>query len=346
MRWGNTETNAKPVRSAELSLLDSKNAVLVKAQTNIYGNGNLELKSIADGNYRLLVQPQSSERTRLEASAGMTCAGQALYRDLDLAVSVQNNALKTIGPTDPNDIHGSGLLSGGALSIGLKPDYWKCQSRPRKGKSPDVIIIHHAGGTEIGSAINTWVGGLGPHFVLDIDGFLVMTTQVSECAGHAGTSCWKGVIGLNETSIGIEIVHDKGPYTPQQYSRLLKLLEDLCTTYNIPKHHVIGHQDIATNSHDKQLIDPRRAVDPGPQFDWKQLNAAGFGLQLTRPAPGLGLMYDGAFANGQINKPKPPQKLSPKHGTPKAIAELQSDLDAIGFSVNSPASTTSTPRRR
>lgn len=96
-------------------------------------------------------------------------------------------------------------------------------------------------------------------------------------AWHAGASQWRGRTGLNDTSIGIEIVN-RGfyrsllfthwqPYTPEQIALLVDLSRDIIKRYGIQPVDVVGHSDIA----------PLRKQDPGPLFPWRQLAQAGIG---------------------------------------------------------------------
>jgi N-acetylmuramoyl-L-alanine amidase len=110
-------------------------------------------------------------------------------------------------------------------------------------------------------------------------------------AWHAGPSYWAGKYGLNDQSIGIEIVNVpicKGNSSPEiidisieldevcsfkeypasQIALLLELLSDLMKRYpEIKPTHIIGHADIL----------PDYKIDPGPLFPWKLLYENGFG---------------------------------------------------------------------
>ncbi|BET97633.1 N-acetylmuramoyl-L-alanine amidase [Xenorhabdus taiwanensis] len=98
-----------------------------------------------------------------------------------------------------------------------------------------------------------------------------------ERAWHAGISCWAGREGLNDTSIGIEIVNeasdDRGvftfpPYHPDQITALKELAINILQRYpDIKPTHVVGHSDISW----------QRKTDPGPSFPWKELYDAGVG---------------------------------------------------------------------
>src|SRR3546814_10601533 len=79
---------------------------------------------------------------------------------------------------------------------------------------------------------------------------------------------------VNSASIGIELDNDGAePFAPAQIDSLLRLLDDLCTRYNIPRSAIVAHADFA----------PTRKRDPGYRFPWKQLADAGFGLWPDEP---------------------------------------------------------------
>jgi len=82
---------------------------------------------------------------------------------------------------------------------------------------------------------------------------------------------------LNSASIGIELDNDgESPFTQPQVATLLRLLDDVTTRLQIPRHAVVAHGDIA----------PMRKRDPGLLFPWQRLAEAGFGLwPRASPAP-------------------------------------------------------------
>ncbi len=111
----------------------------------------------------------------------------------------------------------------------------------------------------------------------------------SHRAWHAGKSYWSGKTGLNDQSIGIELVNrtwchasaEANAYTDKvdrlcfypdfadsQLALLVELLEDILERYpEIKPTNIIGHSDIA----------PDRKIDPGPRFPWQRLARLGYG---------------------------------------------------------------------
>jgi len=111
-----------------------------------------------------------------------------------------------------------------------------------------------------------------------------------ERAWHAGVSHWSGKNGLNDQSIGIELVNrtychtsagiegaaDQAPpricffpdFTDPQLELLVGLLDDILERHpDVQPTHIVGHADIA----------PDRKIDPGPRFPWQRLYRLGYG---------------------------------------------------------------------
>ena len=95
------------------------------------------------------------------------------------------------------------------------------------------------------------------HFFVRRDGRIIQFVPCLKRAWHAGESCWQGISGCNDISIGIELEgSDAEPFTDAQYASLGRLTKALRAAY--PIRGIAGHSDIA----------PQRKTDPGPCFDW------------------------------------------------------------------------------
>ncbi len=143
-------------------------------------------------------------------------------------------------------------------------------------------------------------GGLSSHYLIPENGDesypydklkVFQLVKEEARAWHAGQSYWQGMSGLNDQSIGIEIVNipecarDQAlsssraenaanrvclfpDYDPQQIELLIELSKEiLARNPDIHPTAVVGHADIA----------PHRKSDPGPRFPWYQLYQAGIG---------------------------------------------------------------------
>ncbi|MEY3410715.1 MAG: hypothetical protein RL593_291 [Pseudomonadota bacterium] len=100
------------------------------------------------------------------------------------------------------------------------------------------------------------------HFFIRRDGSLIQFVPCTKRAWHAGVSKWEGREKCNDFSIGIELEgSDFEAFEPKQYDTLKLLIESLKMTYPIQS--VVGHSDIA----------PGRKTDPGPYFNWNEINA-------------------------------------------------------------------------
>ncbi len=98
------------------------------------------------------------------------------------------------------------------------------------------------------------------HFLIRRDGEVIQFVSCLDRAWHAGVSSWQGRERCNDFSIGIELEgSDFEAFEPKQYQTLIALVKKLKQAY--PIEHIVGHSDIA----------PGRKTDPGPFFDWSQL---------------------------------------------------------------------------
>jgi N-acetylmuramoyl-L-alanine amidase len=124
------------------------------------------------------------------------------------------------------------------------------------------------------------VAKVSAHYLIDEDGTVVALVSDELRAWHAGVSWWQGRAGLNDVSLGIELVnpgHEWGyrPFPEPQTAALIDLASILAERWRIPPTRVVGHSDIA----------PARKEDPGELLDWARLAEAGLCLSVAAAHP-------------------------------------------------------------
>ena len=140
----------------------------------------------------------------------------------------------------------------------------------------DMLILHYTGMRSAAAAIERLcdpVAAVSSHYVVDEDGTVTLLVREERRAQHAGVSHWRGHEGLNDRSIGIEIVnpgHEFGyrPFPEVQIEAVELLCLGILGRYPIPPGNVVGHSDVA----------PDRKQDPGELFPWRQLAERGIGV--------------------------------------------------------------------
>lgn len=133
-------------------------------------------------------------------------------------------------------------------------------------------------------------------------------------AWHAGVSHWNGRSNLNDSAIGIEIVHPgftdtrSGrhwyPWNDRQIGLVASLAKDIIQRYAITPDNVVAHSDIA----------PGRKFDPGPLFPWQQLAEQGIGAWPDSDLVQHYLAGRSPYAAGSVSK-------------------IQADLARYGFTI-------------
>lgn len=143
------------------------------------------------------------------------------------------------------------------------------------------LILHYTGmatGQEAIDRLCSSEAKVSAHYVVEEDGEVFSLVPEEKRAWHAGVSKWEDDVGLNDQSVGIEIVSTGHPYPgyesvykpfPEaQMQSVIKLSKEIIKNHSIKPWHVLGHSDIAW----------RRKIDPGELFDWKRLSSEGIGL--------------------------------------------------------------------
>jgi N-acetylmuramoyl-L-alanine amidase len=163
------------------------------------------------------------------------------------------------------------------------------------GQPVDSLILHYTGMRSAAAALARLcdpAAKVSAHYLIDEDGRVTALVAERLRAWHAGVSAWRGEPGLNDRSIGIELVnpgHEWGyrPFPPAQYQACIALCRAILARWPIPPHRVLGHSDVA----------PDRKEDPGELFDWQLLAQAGIGLW---PGDGVGAPRDTATLQAQL----------------------------------------------
>lgn len=141
------------------------------------------------------------------------------------------------------------------------------------------IVLHYTG-METGSAAIARLcdpaAKVSSHYVVDEAGVIYKLVEEEKRAWHAGVSYWRGETGLNNSSIGIEIVnkgHEHGyeEFPKLQIEAVIALCKDIITRHNLDPKAILAHSDIA----------PNRKQDPGEKFPWSELHLHGLGLYAT-----------------------------------------------------------------
>ncbi|MDB5317981.1 MAG: N-acetylmuramoyl-L-alanine amidase, family 2 [Rhodospirillales bacterium] len=138
------------------------------------------------------------------------------------------------------------------------------------------LVLHYTGMRTGGEALARLcdpVARVSSHYVVEEDGCVFGLVPEGRRAWHAGVSYWRGETGLNDSSIGIEIVnpgHEWGyrPFPVLQLAAVLELCLGVVGRHGIAARDVLAHSDIA----------PTRKQDPGELFPWGEFAAEGVGL--------------------------------------------------------------------
>jgi N-acetylmuramoyl-L-alanine amidase len=143
------------------------------------------------------------------------------------------------------------------------------------GRAIDMLVLHYTGMADAESALERLcdpAAKVSAHYLIDEAGAVFALVPEGRRAWHAGMSAWAGEIGVNDFSIGIELVnpgHEFGyrPFPEPQMLALKALALAVLGRHPIPPARVVGHSDVA----------PDRKTDPGELFDWRRCAAWGIG---------------------------------------------------------------------
>ncbi len=155
-------------------------------------------------------------------------------------------------------------------------EFFERKSEPR---NIQFLVLHHIEASSVEHAIEQLCEHqVSSHYLIDEDGKIFELVDENNVAYHAGVSYWRGVEGLNQTSIGIEFINS-APFEKKfeiaQMQAGLELCKYLIAKYQIKAEQVVGHSDIAYN---KETGLPDRKQDPSHLFDWQFLTLNGVGI--------------------------------------------------------------------
>ena len=172
---------------------------------------------------------------------------------------------------------------------GFGPDFKGAEVRAspnfgerRDGRAPDILILHYTGMPTAEGALD-WLtrmeSEVSSHYFVFEDGRTMQLVPETMRAWHAGKSFWRGETDINSASIGIEIANPGHPgglpdFPPAQIAAVIALCRDILVRNRIAPERVLGHSDVA----------PVRKIDPGENFPWATLAAAGIG-HWVEPSP-------------------------------------------------------------
>src|ERR1041384_1707306 len=115
-----------------------------------------------------------------------------------------------------------------------------------------LVIVYTRGG-EAPAAVarrRDPAAGVSSHSVVAEAGQPFRLVPEEKRAWHAGRSYWRGMTGLNDYSVGIEIVnpgHEWGyrAFPDAQIDTVIRLVAEIKDRYRVTRGNIVGHSDIA-----------------------------------------------------------------------------------------------------
>jgi N-acetylmuramoyl-L-alanine amidase len=350
--------HGEAVRGARIQIVGTGMSAVSDAQ----GNLRLDTTGLRDGFHTIRIDHSVADQNSSDI-AGPTVADnlaappRRIYRPLNVWVHMRGGRITRamVALFSPHGGIGNRTLANfdaTHLPVDWKPVWMlsptKASEQPRATGAIDLIVVHRPNRSDIGPAINTFLKATeegNAHYLIDHNGHVIKFAEDRRRANHTGFSRWRANGRLNAASIGIEVMRAPDGFSAMAMAALTSLIARLRRAYTtIPAHRVVGHSDIATSRVNPTLLSNRRLEDPGHQFDWPVLERLGLGM-----VPGVvavGAAYGGIFMPGQPavvlrNGDRDQHVTTPARlggvqrpdvaGAP--IAELQADLEHIGYSV-------------
>jgi N-acetylmuramoyl-L-alanine amidase len=114
-----------------------------------------------------------------------------------------------------------------------------------------AIVVHATVGPTLQGNINWFLtprSQVSAHYLVAQDGTIVQMVEDTARAWHAGVSELEGVRGVNDFSVGIEIVNRNDgidPYTDAQYASVAAIIRHVREQYWVPDSRIVSHETVA-----------------------------------------------------------------------------------------------------
>lgn len=160
----------------------------------------------------------------------------------------------------------------------------------------EYIIAHHTatGEGSIDGVLKTLTVSKSPHavschYVIDTTGTLYKIWEDTDILWHAWESSWMGRNGMNQYSIGIEVIWPlkNGWFTDRQRSVFKELVLELSALHNIDSDRLLRHKDIS----------PGRKIDILDTFwnwqfaTWQEYKSNLFNMEPQMPLEDLATIW-------------------------------------------------------
>ncbi len=127
---------------------------------------------------------------------------------------------------------------------------------PNQGMRPfsavvDTVVVHATVIPTLEATVDAFLqtsSQVSAHYVVGRDGKIVQMVEDTERAWHAGVSELEGVKGVNDFSVGIEIVNlNDGidAFTDAQYGAVAAIIRHLRESYDIRDRRIVSHALVA-----------------------------------------------------------------------------------------------------
>lgn len=183
----------------------------------------------------------------------------------------------------------------------------------RHGKPICCVVLHDTASATAQSAL-AWMqdprSKVSYHWLVDLDGSIVLVVPEEERAWHAGRAQWRDEMDVNSISIGVALVNDgTSEYPDVQVVAAAALVRRILETHGLTAEDVTRHRDVA--------IPAGRKNDPHDLFPWETF---------------LALVLYGKFEVPAAPTPPPrPVLRRDIKGQGIAIVDLRTALHKLGY---------------